>query len=285
MRHTLGLDHAIILGRDLDHAEARLTTLGFRPTPRGYHSAAMGTANTTIMFGDETYFEIMGVVAETDQNVVIRERLAVREGLSGIAFKTDDARAAAQEYKEAGVADGDAVDFARPVALPDGEKEAAFSIARLSEDATPGCFSFVCQHHTPDVAWRPDYLDHPNGVIGVREVTGIADDLDQISAAYTKIFGSDRVSPSPDWVVIHADKAVITFLTPSAFAARFPGAPEKSPFPAPHLAALCFEVPDVEQVEAIMQAAEIPFLETDDGSLCVPPARAIGTLMLFREAI
>jgi hypothetical protein len=35
MQHILGLDHVIILVRDLDDADARMARLGFRPTPRG----------------------------------------------------------------------------------------------------------------------------------------------------------------------------------------------------------------------------------------------------------
>ena len=49
MQHVLGLDHVIILVRDLDDADARMARLGFRPTPRGHHSAHMGTANSTVM--------------------------------------------------------------------------------------------------------------------------------------------------------------------------------------------------------------------------------------------
>ena len=285
MRHTLGLDHAIILGRNLDAAEVRLAALGFRPTPRGHHSAAMGTANTTVMFADLTYIEVMGVVADTPLNADIRARLAIREGVAGLAFKTDDARAAAAEYAQAGIADGTAVDFARPVALPEGEREAAFSIARLTPAATPGCFAFVCQHHTPEITWRPDYLDHPNGARGVREIVGLATDLDAIAQRFATIFGPERVSPSPDWVVIDGDRAMITFLTPAAFGARFPGAPDKSPFPLPHLAAITFEVPEIGAVEAILGDNGIAFTEAEDGSVMVPPSKAVGTLMLFREAI
>ena len=60
-----GLDHVIIAVRDLDAGEAAMSRLGFRPTPRGYHSAHMGTANSTIVLPDNTYFEVLGVVADT----------------------------------------------------------------------------------------------------------------------------------------------------------------------------------------------------------------------------
>ena len=61
LRHISGIDHCVLLVRDLDKAEWDMTRLGFRPTPRGYHSAHMGTANATVVFRDGTYFETLGV--------------------------------------------------------------------------------------------------------------------------------------------------------------------------------------------------------------------------------
>ena len=72
MRHVLGLDHVVILVRDLDDADARMARLGFRPTPRGYHSAHMGTANATVMLPDRTYFETLTVLQETPANADVR---------------------------------------------------------------------------------------------------------------------------------------------------------------------------------------------------------------------
>ena len=51
---------------------------------------------------------------------------------------------------------------------------------------------FMCQHHTPDVVWREDYLHQPNDALGIAEVIGIADDLGRIEDAYRVMLG-DRV--------------------------------------------------------------------------------------------
>ncbi len=177
MQHVLGLDHVIILVRDLDDAEARMTRLGFRPTPRGYHSAHMGTANATVMLRNGTYFETLTVVQPTPANADTRAVLALREGPAGLALKTDDAEGAAVEFMAAGIAAGDALDFARPVELPDGTRDARFTVARVRSDASPGTSLFVCQQHTPDVVWREDFLEQPNGATGLAELIGVADDL------------------------------------------------------------------------------------------------------------
>ena len=137
MQHVSGLDHVVILVRDLAGAEARLARLGFRPTPRGVHSAHMGTANTTILFRDGTYLEALGVLQPTDQNLAVRAVLAKREGPYGLAFKTDDADAAAAEFAAADIGPGVALEFTRPVALPSGPREAAFRVARTDRVRTP----------------------------------------------------------------------------------------------------------------------------------------------------
>ena len=188
MQHVLGLDHVVILVRDLADAEARLARLDFRPTPRGVHSAHMGTANTTVLFGDGTYLEALGVLQPTDNNMAVRDVLAEREGPYGLAFKTEDADAAAAEFAEAGIGPGLALEFARPVELASGPREAAFRVARTDPEHTPGTWLFVCQHRTPEVTWRADYIDQPNGAQGIAEVAGVAENLRLLSDTYSRIF-------------------------------------------------------------------------------------------------
>ena len=53
MKSIIGLDHVVVTVRDLDQAEHRWRELGFTISPRGLHSAAMGTANHTIMLGED----------------------------------------------------------------------------------------------------------------------------------------------------------------------------------------------------------------------------------------
>jgi len=79
-----GLDHAVLLVRDLDQGEALATQLGFQHSPRGIHSPAMGTANTTLMLADGTYLEMMTVHRETALNTRLAEQLRRRQGLSGL---------------------------------------------------------------------------------------------------------------------------------------------------------------------------------------------------------
>ena len=59
-RHIRGIDHAVILVRDLDRARDTYARMGFTLTPRGYHS--LGSQNHCIMFGRD-YIELMALPA------------------------------------------------------------------------------------------------------------------------------------------------------------------------------------------------------------------------------
>ena len=53
-----GIDHAMILVRDLDRARDTYARMGFTLTPRGFHS--LGSQNHCIMFGRD-YLELMAL--------------------------------------------------------------------------------------------------------------------------------------------------------------------------------------------------------------------------------
>jgi catechol 2,3-dioxygenase-like lactoylglutathione lyase family enzyme len=283
MQHVLGLDHVVILARDLDRAEAQLRQLGFRPTPQGVHSAHMGTANTTVVFADGTYLEALAVMHPTDNNLAVRTVLAEREGPYGLAFKTDDAGAAAAEFAKAGIGPGAALDFARPVALPAGPREAAFRVARTDPRHTPGSWLFVCQHRTPQVTWRADHLEQANAACGIAEVIGIAEDLASISDSYGRIFGG-RVNFREREVAIAAGNARITFLPPPAFAARFAPFGDAIGAISPRLGALRLRTASLGRTREVLSASDVAATATVDGTFLVAPKHACGTILEFAAA-
>ena len=90
LKHILGLDHVVVTVRDLDASARQWQSLGFTVSPRGTHSAILGSGNYTIMFGDD-YVELLGILAETEHNKPTRDFLKEREGIERAAFTTDDA--------------------------------------------------------------------------------------------------------------------------------------------------------------------------------------------------
>src|SRR3954452_14017971 len=105
---------------DLDQAAANWKRLGFSVSPRGTHSAKMGSGNYTIML-DPDYIELLGVLAETEHNAPVGGFLAKRgERIERIAFTAIDSVTSAEEIRAGGYAALGPTDFERPITMPDG---------------------------------------------------------------------------------------------------------------------------------------------------------------------
>ena len=147
LKNIVGIDHAVIMVRDLDRAAANWKRLGFTLSPRGTHSAKMGSGNYTIML-DPDYIELLGVLADTEHNAPARAFLAKRgEGIERIAFTAVDSAAGAEEIRRRGYAALGPTDFERPVTMPNGSAAAAkFRIFQWPiEEAPAGVRIFACQ--------------------------------------------------------------------------------------------------------------------------------------------
>lgn len=278
--HITGVDHCVILVRDLDSARERMRALGFLTTPRGTHSDHMGTGNYCIMLR-KAYFEILGVLVPREANARWRKVLEVREGLNIVALATDDAAAARAELVAAGLDPSEPLDFARPVDLPEGPGEASFRVALIPEHNTPGTNMFVCQHFTPELVWHASYVDHANGAEGLRSVTVVADDPAALATPYGRIFGDGAVTRQGDSAAIDTGDTPIHVLTPAGLAGRYPGVAANPRAQTPYLAGLAFDVADRAATAACFAGSGVAHAVLLDGGLCVAPADACGTLLEF----
>ena len=80
-RAVKGLDHVVGMVDGIDAAEVAYRKLGFQVQPRGFHKK-LGTANHLMIF-DTDYFEILGLVEDTEFNAERREWLKDGGGLGG----------------------------------------------------------------------------------------------------------------------------------------------------------------------------------------------------------
>ena len=164
LKNIIGVDHAVVVVGDLDGAAQNWKRLGFTMSPRGTHSAKMGTGNYTIMLGED-YLELLGVLDETEHNAPTRAFLArTGGGIERVAFTTPDAAKGAEEIRARGYPPIGPTDFERPVTLPDGRQSAAkFATFQWPIDQAPGGVRlFACQHKTRDTVWIPELQRHAN---------------------------------------------------------------------------------------------------------------------------
>lgn len=280
MTDAAEFDHAIILHDALDLAVAALDRVGFRPTPPGYHGDARGTENVTIVLPDrQTYFEILVVRKPGPANAGNVEALAARgPHLYGMALK-GDAHMRAAAFDVLGVTGEGPFEFSRTVDLPSGPREASFTVTSLAPGTLPGLYGFVCQHHTPDVVWRDDYLAQPNGAEGIIGLWGVAADPVAVTEGWRRLFGR-AVGETDEGFEVTLGEATVRYCRPAIWADRF-GPLAHNPGKA-GLLALEFRIADRAALELLLSENAVAFESTDE-HIVVPDGLGLGAMLLFRE--
>ena len=160
------LDHVVInVLRRMDEAAELFAALGFRLTPRGHHS--LGSINHLMMTAGP-YLELVGLPETGPQR---QDVLDSPFGLNGLVVASRDADATHARLAAAGLAAGPTVAFTRPVTVDGREDTARFRTVRVPVDRFPAGRLYHCEHLTPDLVWRPEWLDHPNGFSGIHALT------------------------------------------------------------------------------------------------------------------
>ncbi len=280
LKNIIGIDHAVVSVKDLDAAAAIWKKLGFTLSPRGTHSAKMGSGNYTIML-DPDYVELLGVIAETEHNAPMRDFLAKRgEGVERIAFTAVDSAAGAEEIRERGYEPIGPTDFERPVTLPDGTVSAAkFRVFHWPIVEAPGGLRiFACQHKTRETVWIPELMTHANTAKRMKQVLIVTTEPAKDAAHMAKLIDGSTRNESDGAVAVPSggDRADFVFLTKDVLAKRFPGT-SLDGAPARGGVALVFIAGDLAAAEKAVGSAGA---KTEVG-VVVPPANANGTLLAF----
>jgi hypothetical protein len=280
LENVIGVDHAVVVVRDLDHAAENWKRLGFTLSPRGTHTAKMGTGNATIML-DPDYIELLGVLIETEHNFPTRAFLAKRgEGIERVAFTAVDAAAGAGEIRARGYEPVGPIDFERPVTMPDGSASAAsFSVFQWPIAEAPGGLRiFACQHKTRQTVWIPQLMQHDNGAKRLRQVLIVSPEPAKDAAHLSRMIDRD-IRTEPDGAVAvpsGSHRADFVFLTKDHLGRRYPedaltGLPERGG------AGLVIATSDLAGAAKAAGSAAV----RSGNAVCVAPQSANGTLLAF----
>ena len=280
-KNISGLDHVVILVRDLDAAQATYARLGFALTPRGFHS--IGTHNHCIMFGTD-YVELLALREPHPVTQYFSQFLAVAEGAAALAFSTDDAHAAHASLRASGVMADEPVDFSRPVDVDGMRRDARFRIVQLPVDETPGCRAFLCQHFTPDVVWRPEYQQHALGVVGVAGVSVMVDvdDIGAAAQAYGRVLATSPAQTPAGWNLVAGD-CTLSFSDRAALQHRL-GAAALPRRGSPMLTALHLRVRDRDVAAEALRRGGFTPERLADGALMIGADQAHGVALVFCQA-
>jgi catechol 2,3-dioxygenase-like lactoylglutathione lyase family enzyme len=272
-RYIRGIDHAVILTRDLDRAHAAYVRLGFTLTPRGHHT--LGSQNHCIVF-ERDYLELMAVPQPHPALQSFVDYLAGGEGLGALALATEDAGAAQAELVEAGVAADPPLDLSRPV---EGLGDASFRIAQLPVAQTPGCRTFACQHFTPEIVWRAEWQCHANGVAGISAIAVIVDEPDAAVARYAQVFDT-RPQQVDGGILVPTGGAPVALGSRERLEQRLPGVglPPRAPSV---IAAVFLRVADRDRAAEVLRAGGVRPIRLEDGAWAVSTEDACGVALVF----
>ena len=279
MSAITGIDHTLIGVRDLEKARASYARLGFTPCPRGSH-IGWGTANYCLMFPDD-YVEILSIVDPSQFTNNLDAFLAKREGLMGLAWATRDGNAVKAELERAGIAADGPKDLKRRLELPEGTVLPEFKLVYPSPGATPSLASFVCQHLTPDLLRRPEWLAHPNGANGLVGITVAVEDSSGLAAAYGRVFGMGAVTRTDDTVVVRVGPHVVMFAPSEALDLLHPGFELPAGAELPLAAVMTVAVADLAKTSSFLRGRSIQHDDVEGQAIMVPPSQACGVWLEF----
>jgi len=278
LKNVIGIDHAVVMVRDLDKAAETWRRLGFTISPRGTHSAHMGTGNYTMML-DPDYIELLGVLTPTEHNAPARAMLEKREGIERVAFTAVDSADGAEEIRAKGFAPIGPTDFERPVTMPNGTLSAAkFRTFQWPvAEAPAGMRIFACQHKTRETVWIPELMRHANGAKRLKQVLLVAPDPAKEATHLSKLIDREARREADGAIAVPSggDRADFVFATREQLAGRFPGVSLAGL--AERGAAGLVIAADLSATEKALGANGV----RSGAAICVPPAAANGTLLAF----
>ncbi len=273
-----GIDHAIVGVHKLEAARRQWAKLGFTITPRGRHKG-WGTANYCIMF-ETDYVELLGIVDPAGFTNKLDRFLKIREGLMGLAFSTETAEAVSAALEAASIGYKGPADLSRLLELPEGEVEPAFKLVYLN-GATPGVSSFVCQHLTRDLVWRPEWTRHANGVTGIDSMTVVVRNTSTPRAGWRTFLGKDAVTEIGEQEFIAmVGQTELRFLTEAAAKAALPDLRRRKWRP-PFLAGMALSVGDPAETVKALEAGGVKYARKDDETIAVSGSQANGVSLEF----
>ena len=163
-----GLDHLVILVRDLEEAIPGYERLGFRVTPGGEHADGL-TRNALVPFADGTYFELVAFIHPDDErdNVWGWREFLPGEGLIDYCAASNGMTDEVRRLEDLGLGVNGPDDGGRT--LPNGQ-EIEWRSASIRQEGR--LMPFLIEDVTPRGTRVPAgrAANHPNGATGIRRL-------------------------------------------------------------------------------------------------------------------
>jgi catechol 2,3-dioxygenase-like lactoylglutathione lyase family enzyme len=186
-----GIDHLVIVVKDLAQASRDYEQLGFTVVLGGQHP--VGSHNSLIAFQDGSYLEIIAFFRHAVDHRWW-DPLQKGERLVDFCFQTDDLRGDTEKLRAAGVAINNPVPWSRK--RPDGyELKWLLSLATGSHR---GVAPFLIEDVTPRGERIPRQFEHSNRIVGIDKVTVAVGELAPIEKWYGALLGKSGTAITDD---------------------------------------------------------------------------------------
>lgn len=278
--HAEPFDHAVVVCPDLEAAAQQWRALGFTLTPRGFHS--LGSQNHCIMLGHD-YLELLHVTAPGPARQYYWDVQSRGGGCASMSCKSRDAIATAARLRADGWYASEPIEFSRPVKLDDGsEHPATFRVTAI--DDAPGARFFVCEHRTPELLWRPEWMTHANGAQGIAAMFLVVAPalVEPTGHAYAELTGGELSQPSDHICSLSIGDAALVVTTPQALASATGTAHIRRDVPG--YAAIRLRTGALAAAREVWREAGVPTHDLGPHETLVPAQAAGGVALLFEQA-
>lgn len=269
-------DHAVVVCGDLDAAVTQWRALGFTLTPRGYHT--LGSQNHCIMLARD-YLELLHVTAPSPSRQYYWDAQQRGGGCAAMSCKSRDAFATADRLRAAGFQPSDPIEFSRPVRLDDGsEHPATFRVTAL--DHAPGARYFVCEHRTPELLWRPEWMTHANGAQAIAAMYLVveAGQVVNTAEAYATLTGAAVTGATEHMATLDIAGAAFVVTTSQALAEATGVQAAK-----PGYAAIRLVTDDLLKARTHWRENGVQAIDLSPSMSQIPAEQANGVALIFEE--
>jgi hypothetical protein len=228
-------------------------------TPRGYHS--LGSINHLMVF-EGGYLELVGLPLGTD--VLRRDVLESPLGLNGLVFQAREVDAIIGPLRDSGLAMLEPQDFSRPAIIDGVEQLVRFRTTRTAPELFAAGRVYYCQHYTPELVWRREWMSHANGCKGLSELVVVSDTMETDASRYAKAAQAPAEKSDNDiWTIDLADAFRITLLSPARYLERYGEFCVKTDGRSSFFGAIVFKAADLDRIRDL--AAPLPELRSAAG--------------------
>jgi catechol 2,3-dioxygenase-like lactoylglutathione lyase family enzyme len=281
-----GIDHPLILVRDIEAVRAFYARLGFTLTPVGLHP--WGTS-TSVAVLERSALELMGLYDESliDRMEVggfrfgshMRDALAAREGMALVALHSQDTQADGAAFAARGVASQGPILFRRKVKPPGRDwDEAVVSLWMLVDPALPRISHFLARQHRPELLWVPEWMRHANGARRIAAVTYLADDPAPAIDRLRRMFGEAEATPAGHGFA--TGQGAFRVMRPDQWATEYPAVPCPAVTPGEACGvAIDVAVADLATAGEVLRAAAVDTIATPSGPV-IRDIAAAGNIVL-----